>query len=78
MLGGYVIDRMLDKGKYSQKDALSILRSGREWNWTRNGDFKGYSGRGGASEIAKNINSEFSSSDVVSIKDLAKKIKKEL
>jgi hypothetical protein len=34
---------------------LSILKSGKEWDWSRQGDFKGLGGRGGALEISKKV-----------------------
>jgi len=75
MLGGIVIDRCLDKGKFTIEDMLEILQSGDSWDWSRGGDFRGYSGRGGADEIAKKISAEFSTESGVSIRKLAEKIK---
>ncbi len=34
---------------------LSILRSGREWDWGKKGDFRGLGGRAGALEISKRV-----------------------
>lgn len=75
ILGGVVIDKCLDKGLYSISDMLTILKSGKTWDWGREGDFKGYSGRGGATQIANKISAEFSTEGGVSIKRLADKIK---
>lgn len=75
MLGGIVIDRCLEQGKYSVEDMVKILHSGDSWDWTRNGDFRGYSGRGGAVEMANKISAAFSTESGVSIKRLAEKIK---
>lgn len=75
MLGGIIIDRCLEKGKYTIQDMLGILNSGLLWDWSRNGDFRGLSGRGGAVEIANRISAEFSSESGVSIRRLAEKIK---
>ena len=74
-LGGVVIDKCLDAGKFSIDEMLEILKSGQEWDWGRDGDFKGYSGRGGADEISNKISREFSTDSGVSIKKLAEKIK---
>lgn len=54
-LGAQVIDRALLQDKYKVDDLLKILKSGREWDWSKNGNFKGLSGRGGALEISKKI-----------------------
>ena len=74
-LGGVVIDRCIEKGQYSVFDMLEILNSGSEWDWSRAGHFKGYSGRGGAVEIANLISRDFPTEAGVSIKNLAEKIK---
>jgi DGQHR domain-containing protein len=75
VLGGMVIDRCLEKGHYSVQDILRILKSGSDWDWSRSGNFKGYSGRGGAVEIANMISRDFATESGVSIKKLAEKIK---
>ena len=75
MLGGIVIDRCLEKGKYAAEDMMAVLQSGPAWDWTNEGDFRGYSGRGGALEIATKISREFATDSGVSIKKLAQKIK---
>ena len=74
-LGGMVIDRCLEKGKYTVSDMLEMLESGASWDWSRQGDFRGYSGRGGALEIATKVYSEFATESGVSIRRLAEKIK---
>ncbi len=74
MLGGYVIDRCIDQGEYTTEAMLEILLSGTSWDWTRNGDFRGFSGRGGASEIARLINSQLPAKSGVSINNLVQKI----
>ena len=53
---------------------LYVLKSGADWDWSRNGDFVGYSGRGGAVKIRDLVVSEFKDDTGVSIKDLANKI----
>ena len=74
-LGGMVIDLCLEKGKYTVSDMLQTLESGTSWDWSRQGDFRGYSGRGGALEIATKVSAEFATESGVSIKRLAEKIK---
>lgn len=73
-LGAEVIDRVLAKGKFDQEAMVSILRSGRSWDWSNSGDFKGFSGRGGALQISNMIREELSDEMGVSLKELAKKI----
>lgn len=75
ILGGMVIDRCLETGKYSAADMLAVLQSGPSWNWTTDGNFRGYSGRGGAVEIANKISRDFPTESGVSIRKLAQKIK---
>jgi len=54
-LGAQVIDRALSNSKFKIEDQLNILRSGKEWDFGKNGSFKGYSGRSGALEISNKI-----------------------
>lgn len=76
-IGADVIDRVLGEGKYAAKDMLEILNSGKKWDWTRNGDFKGYGGQIGAKSIRDLVICEFENKDGLTIKDLAKRIMKE-
>ena len=76
-LGGMVIDRCLEKGQYTVSDILQTLQSGASWDWSTQGDFKGYSGRGGALEIGTKIYAEFATESGVSIRKLAEKIRAE-
>lgn len=73
-LGAEVIDRTLARGLFGVGDQLKVLRSGRSWNWHRDGDFKGFSGRGGALKIRDMIVGEFVSDDGKSLKSLLKEI----
>lgn len=77
-LGAEVIDRSLAQGKYDVKSMLQILRSGREWDWSRNGPFQGYSGRAGALKIRDLIASELEDTSGISLKALANRIAKDL
>lgn len=73
-VGASVIDRALTQDKYKASDMLSILKSGKSWDWSREGDFKGYSGRSGALEISKKISGQFYDKERLSSAELYKKI----
>lgn len=77
-LGASVIDRALGKGKYKPADMLNILESGQEWDWTKDGDFQGYSGRGGALKISDIVVSELEDGSGSSLKSLIRKISSEI
>jgi DGQHR domain-containing protein len=69
-LGAQVIDRALIRDKFKADDLLKVLQSGRAWNWGKNGDFKGYSGRGGSLEISNKIARYIQDEDHMSTKKL--------
>lgn len=73
-LGAEVIDRALSKGQFQSESMLKILRSGKTWDWTNDGDFQGYSGRGGATKIRDAIVAELSDESGASLRDLYRKI----
>ena len=73
-IGATVIDRTLSSGKYSKSEMFKILKSGAKWDWSKNGVFSGYSGRGGAVKIRDMVVSEFTGESGFSIKSLAEKI----
>ena len=52
-LGGIIIDHCINKSKLEVDDMVKLLKSGKDWNWANDGDFKGLSGRGGAKEISE-------------------------
>jgi DGQHR domain-containing protein len=54
-LGSQVIDRALLQDKFTIDQMLQILKSGKDWNWGKKGDFIGFSGRAGALEISNRI-----------------------
>jgi DGQHR domain-containing protein len=54
-LGAQVIDRALLNNKFDTKTMLSILESGRKWDWSNKGSFPGLSGRSGALEISNKV-----------------------
>ncbi|MEA3187739.1 MAG: sulfur modification protein DndB [Chthoniobacter sp.] len=75
-IGAHVIDRALHQAKFTSADILTILKSGKEWDWSKNGDFKGMSGRGGALEISKQVTSKLQDKNRMSTKQLFEEIMK--
>jgi hypothetical protein len=73
-IGAQVIDRTLQNNEYSSSHMLSILQSGKDWDWASKGDFKGYSGRSGALEISKTVVRKFQDKSGISTKQLFDKI----
>lgn len=73
-LGAEVIDRALSNGQYQSDKMLEILKSGKDWDWSNTGDFKGLSGRGGALRISEMITAEFIDKSGMSMKQLARQI----
>jgi len=53
---------------------LAILKSGKDWDWSRKGDFIGLGGRGGALEISNRVTRNLQDSSRMSTKDLFDKI----
>jgi hypothetical protein len=53
---------------------LKILRSGRNWDWTNEGSFQGFSGRGGAVKIRDMIVAELVDESGSSLRELYSKI----
>jgi DGQHR domain-containing protein len=76
-IGAQVIDRVLLEKKYSPAEMLSILKSGKAWDWGTKGDFKGYSGRSGALEISKLVARKLHAGDKISTKQLFDQIMSE-
>lgn len=75
-IGAHVIDRSLINGKFGVDEMLTVLKSGRKWDWSKAGDFKGYSGRGGALEIAKKVTRRLHDGSSISANELLQKIMK--
>ncbi|MBL0967704.1 MAG: DGQHR domain-containing protein [Brevundimonas sp.] len=69
-LGAEIVDRALAKQEFTPGAMLAILESGRRWDWSRGGDFQGYSGRGGSTRIADSIIRELRGDDGVSMNRL--------
>lgn len=76
-LGSQVIDRGLINGKFDTQTFLDILNSGKEWDWSNKGDFKGYSGAQGAQEISNKIARHLKDTNQISTLDLLNEIMKE-
>lgn len=73
-IGSNVIDKVLIEEKYKSDDMLKILKSGKNWDWSNTGDFKGYGGRGGALEISKKVTNQFFGGSKLSSQDFIKKM----
>jgi DGQHR domain-containing protein len=73
-IGAHVVDRALLQDKFSSDYMLSILKSGKDWDWSKKGDFKGMSGRGGALEISKRVTRKLQDEKRMSTKQLFEKI----
>jgi DGQHR domain-containing protein len=69
-IGAQVIDRALQQGSFKTTSMLEILRSGKDWDWSKAGDFKGFSGRGGALEISKKVTAKLHNENSISTKQL--------
>jgi DGQHR domain-containing protein len=73
-IGAQVIDRALMQGQFKATNMLSILRSGKDWDWGKKGDFKGLGGRAGALEIANRVTKKLLDENRMSTKELFDKI----
>lgn len=73
-IGADVIDRVLTENKFSTEDMLHVLKSGKDWNWSNKGDFRGLGGRGGATKIRELVVKEFRSESGPSMKEVWRKI----
>jgi hypothetical protein len=76
-IGAHVIDRALLQAEFRSSQMLTIPRSGKEWDWGTKGDFKGFSGRGGAVEISKAVTRKLQDETRISTKELLEKIMSE-
>jgi DGQHR domain-containing protein len=73
-IGAHVIDRALSQDKFDQDSMLEVLKSGKSWDWSKNGDFKGFSGRSGALEISKQVTLKLQDESRMSTKELFERI----
>ncbi len=76
-LGANVLDKGLSQGKYDPESLVMILKSGKEWDWSKKGNFEGFSGRGGAVKISDMISAELTDENNISVSELYKQIMKE-
>ena len=65
-----MIDRALQQDKFDAEVMLAILKSGKDWDWSKKGDFKGLGGRGGALEISKLVTAKLQDEERMSINQL--------
>lgn len=77
-LGAEVIDRALARGNYKIEDMVRVLKSGPEWDWSKNGSFEGLSGRSGAVKIRDKIAAELADESGVSLKAVMRQIAEDL
>ncbi|MGV3697417.1 DGQHR domain-containing protein [Flavobacterium sp.] len=73
-LGAQVIDRGLLNGSFDESSFLKILNSGKKWDWSNKGDFKGMSGAQGAKEISNKVSRHLKEPNQLSTEELLKKI----
>jgi DGQHR domain-containing protein len=73
-IGAHVIDRALLQDQFDSASMLAILKSGKQWDWSRKGDFQGFSGRGGALEISNRVTRKLSDDSRISTKQLFDRI----
>jgi DGQHR domain-containing protein len=73
-IGAQVIDRALMQDQFSDSQMLAILRSGKDWDWSKKGDFIGLGGRGGALEISNRVSRRLQDESRMSTKQLFDKI----
>jgi DGQHR domain-containing protein len=73
-IGSQVVDRALQQDHFDAKHMVSILKSGKDWDWSRKGDFVGLGGRGGALEISKRVTAKLSDETRMSTRQLFDKI----
>lgn len=73
-IGAHVIDRALLQDKFESDLMLAILKSGKDWDWSKKGDFKGLGGRAGALEISKRVTAKLQDEKRMSTKQLFESI----
>jgi DGQHR domain-containing protein len=76
-IGANVIDKGLSLGKFDTDNLLKILKSGRNWDWSKKGSFEGFSGRGGAVKISDMVTAELVDENNISVSELYKQIMKD-
>lgn len=76
-IGANVIDKGLSLGKFDTDNLLKILKSGKNWDWSKKGSFEGLSGRGGAVKISDMVTAELTDENNISVSELYKQIMKD-
>ena len=76
-IGANVIDKGLSQGKFDIDNLLKILKSGKNWDWSKKGSFDGLSGRGGAVRISDMVTAELVDENNISVSELYKQIMKD-
>jgi DGQHR domain-containing protein len=76
-LGAQVIDRGLLNGSFDENSFFKILNSGKSWDWSNKGDFKGMSGAQGAKEISSKVARNLKDPNQLSTEELLSKIMKD-
>jgi hypothetical protein len=69
-LGAHVTDRALLQDQFAIKHMLAVLKSGKDWDWSRKGDFIGLGGRAGALEISSRVARKLTDDSRMSTKQL--------
>jgi len=69
-IGAQVVDRALLQDQFNTKHMLAVLRSGKDWDWSRKGDFIGLGGRAGALEISNRVARKLQDESRMSTKQL--------
>ena len=73
-IGAHVIDRALLQDKFDAEFMFTILKSGKDWDWSKGGDFRGLGGRQGALEISKSVTAKLEDEQRMSTKQLFENI----
>lgn len=73
-LGAHVIDRALLQEHFGVQHMLTILKSGKDWDWGKKGDFVGLGGRSGALEISNRVARRLTDESRMSTRQLFDKI----
>lgn len=76
-VGAQVIDRALLQDQFKETNMLTILKSGKDWDWSKKGDFKGLGGRAGALEISAKVTRKLQDTSRMSTRQLFDRIMSE-
>lgn len=73
-IGAQVVDRALLQDQFNTRHMVAVLRSGKDWDWSRKGDFIGLGGRAGALEISNRVARKLQDESRMSTRQLFDKI----